>query len=163
MPRRIAGLMLVVLTSSALAGSTGAASSERSGVSIETITRGSTQGTSHGGTFTLVAGGPTQKGTVASTVEGFTSGTRNGQNYERIQATDTLKGNGWSLALRTRDSIGVSAGAGYSVITGTWTVARGTGKYAGARGGGRMAVVVLPAKGSTLTSYSRYEGVLTTR
>jgi hypothetical protein len=161
MVRPVVAFMLVALSSSALAGSTVAASSERTPVSIETITRGSTQGTSHGGAFTLVAG-TTQKGTVSSTVDGFTSGKRNGQNYERIQATDTLKGNGWSLALRTRDSIGESAGSGYSVITGTWTVAKGTGKYAGARGGGRMVVVVLPAKGSTLTSHSRYEGVLTT-
>jgi hypothetical protein len=143
------------------AGSTAAAPAGRTAAVIETVVRGSTQGTSHKGTFKIITDG-LERGAVSTTVHGFTSGKRNGQSYEVIRATDTLKGKGWTLLLTTRDSVGVSAGAGYGVITGSWTVTRGTGKYAGARGGGHAATVVLPADGSTLTSHSRYQGFITT-
>jgi hypothetical protein len=150
------------LTAIVLAGPTGASSTARVAVTIETDVRGSTLGTSHKGTFKLIGAG-LERGTVSTTVHGFTSGKRNGQAFEVIRATDTLTGKGWTLALRTSDSIGEAAGAGYSVITGTWSVAKGTGKYAGAKGSGHVATVVLPAKGSALVSISRYQGFITTR
>jgi hypothetical protein len=78
-----------------------------------------------------------------------------------IDTTDTLRGKGWTLVLRTRDNIAVSAGSGHSVITGSWVVVGGTGRFKGTRGGGRSATVVFPPDGFTLKSISRYEGFLT--
>jgi hypothetical protein len=48
---------------------------------------------------------------------------------------------------------------GYEIFTGTWRVVRGTGAYAGATGGGRVAGIQLP---SGLTKWRR-SGVLTVK
>lgn len=144
----------------ALAGSTAAAPMKTIAVSIESRVIGNTQGTSHKGTFKLV-GTTLEMGTVSSTIDNFRSGKRGGQHYEVIEATDTYQSKRGTLVIRTRDSVGVSAGYHHSVITGTWFVVRGTGIYKGARGSGHAAFVVLPPQGSSITSVGRLQGFLT--
>ena len=48
---------------------------------------------------------------------------------------------------------------GYQIFTGTWTIIRGTGAYAGVTGGGRVAGIELP---NGVTRWRR-SGVLTTK
>ena len=120
----------------------------------------STQGTGHKGTFKLVSN-ILDTGTVSTTVDNFRAGNRDGQPYELIQTTDTYTGKRGTLVIRTRDGIGVAAGYGHSVITGTWVVVGGTGIYEGASGRGRAATVLRP-RGTAITSVSRLQGILTT-
>jgi hypothetical protein len=156
----IAGALLGVVAV-AVTGSTAAAPTKSTAVSIESRVRGNTVGTSHKGTFKLV-GNFVDSGTVSATVDNFRAGKRDGQPYELIQTTDTYKSKRGTLTIRTRDSIGVSAGYDHSVITGTWVVVGGTGVYQGASGRGRAASVVLPARGTSITSVSRLQGILKT-
>ena len=151
---------LLGIVAFALAGSTAAAPTKSMTVSIESRVRGSTQGTGHKGTFKLVSN-ILDTGTVSTTVDNFRAGKRDGQPYELIQTTDTYTSKRGTL-VRTRDSIGVAAGYDHSVITGTWVVVGGTGIYEGASGRGRAATVVLPPRGTAITSFSRLQGTLTT-
>jgi hypothetical protein len=59
------------------------------------------------------------------------------------------------LVLRSEFSW-IEAGGPYNIATGTWKVVRGTGQYAGVRGGGRSAQV-----GSPSTWLARYQGYVT--
>ena len=65
---------------------------------------------------------------------------RAGQKVSIYEGAGTFKGKLGSFVLRSR-SEWVGAGNGYHVAAITWTVARGTGQYAGVSGGGRGASV----------------------
>jgi hypothetical protein len=68
-----------------------------------------------------------------------------GQRVDRFRGTSTLTSTRGTLVLRLQQDF-VSAGNGYQVATGTWSVAKGTGQYAGLAGGGKIAAA-LPASG----------------
>ena len=67
---------------------------------------------------------------------------RGGQRVVLTSGVETLKGDEGTLELRFRIEW-VGAGNDYRVGTGTWTVVRGTGRYAGLTGGGRRGDVWL--------------------
>jgi hypothetical protein len=73
---------------------------------------------------------------------------RNGQGIAVYVAAETLKGRQGTLVVRWRVEF-VGAGNGNTVGTGTWSLVRGTGAYAGVTGGGRLAAVVYTPKGLT--------------
>jgi hypothetical protein len=81
---------------------------------------------------------------------------RGGQRVTIYELVATQKGKRGSLVIRYRTEY-VDAGNGYHVGTGTWKVVRGTGQYAGVRGGGRSGAVYLDQGPWS----SRAEGVLT--
>ena len=70
--------------------------------------------------------------------------TRDGQTIEITNGpTVTLVGQRGTLQVRNRmEWLDVSGG--YQLFTGTWTVVRGTGTYAGLAGGGRVAGIKFP-------------------
>jgi hypothetical protein len=68
-----------------------------------------------------------------------------GQRVDRFRGTTTLTSKRGTLLLRLQQDF-VSAGNDYQVATGTWSIVRGTGDYAGLAGGGRSALV-RPASG----------------
>jgi hypothetical protein len=90
--------------------------------------------------------------------------TRDGQSLDLYTATWTFAGKRGTLVFRERNEwtdIGADAnGDGQSdgIAFGTWRVLRGTGQYAGAKGGGRSSHSGLGRKW-----YARYEGFLTLR
>lgn len=92
----------------------------------------------------------------------FTSGPRpvfsgrivKGQRVDRFRGATTLTSSLGTLALRLQVDF-VSAGGGYQVGSGTWSVVSGTGEYAGLSGGGRSALVN-PASGRF--GFARHEG-----
>jgi hypothetical protein len=96
------------------------------------------------------------KGTFTS-VEGVVSrGTKDGQAYELGRGVDSVKTKAGTFEIHRTDRI-LSAGSGYTAITGTWSIARGTGDFSGVAGGGRHAGVVLSG---TSTAYVEFDGYL---
>ena len=76
----------------------------------------------------------------------------------------TLKGRFGTLTIREPRNMWVDAGSdlgGPFIGTGTWTVVRGTGLYAGRSGGGRSAHAGL--NGGTSPWFARQEGILSRR
>jgi hypothetical protein len=86
----------------------------------------------------------------------FTGRIVGGQRVDRFRGTDTVKGKGGTLTIRLQVDF-VSAGNRYQVGTGTWSIVRGTGVYAGLTGGGRSALVNPPGK----FGFARHEGFVT--
>ena len=80
---------------------------------------------------------------------------RSGQSISVYRPTFTLVGKHGRLTIRERNEW-VDVGNGYGVATGTWTIVRGDGEYAGVRGGGRTGHAGLGARW-----YARQEGFLT--
>jgi hypothetical protein len=64
--------------------------------------------------------------------------TRDGQTAEIVTWISTQKGKRGSFVVRTRIEH-IDAGKGFHIGTGTWRFVRGTGAYAGMRGGGRVS------------------------
>jgi hypothetical protein len=83
---------------------------------------------------------------------------RGGQRIAVYVAYETLNGRRGSFHLRWRVEF-AGAGDGATVGTGTWSLVRGTGAYAGARGGGRLAAVVMTPRGFTS---AQFEGLVRT-
>lgn len=80
---------------------------------------------------------------------------RDGESVDVNNPLMTLAGKHGTLV--ARNSIGyVDLPDGWSVFTGTWTVIRGTGQYAGLAGGGRGAGISRPAGDTS----ARFEGFL---
>ena len=70
--------------------------------------------------------------------------TRDGQRIEVTNGpTMTLVGKRGTLEVRNRTEW-LDVSGGYQLFTGTWTVVRGTGAYAGLAGGGRVAGIKFP-------------------
>jgi hypothetical protein len=82
---------------------------------------------------------------------------RNGQGIAVYVLVDTFAGKRGTIVVRSRIEL-VGAGNGTTVGTGSWSIVRGTKAYAGLRGGGRVAVVVVTPRGLTT---SQYEGLVT--
>lgn len=84
-----------------------------------------------------------------------------GQSVDRFRGTDTLSGKRGTLVIRLQVGF-VSAGNGYQVGTGTWSVVSGTGAYARLAGGGRSAFVRPPVPPGRF-GFSRHEGFVSMR
>ena len=98
---------------------------------------------------------PLQQGVLkrdAGTVGGLLSNTpdrvvtREGQKIEIYTSTWTFTGKRGSLTFRERTQwVDVDEGTGFNAATGTWKVARGTGKYAKVAGSGRSVHIARDA------------------
>ena len=81
---------------------------------------------------------------------------RDGQRLAVYLGVERLTGKHGSFHIRWRLEL-AGAGEGSTVGTGTWSLVRGTGAYAGATGGGRLATVVMTPRGFTS---AQFEGLL---
>jgi hypothetical protein len=81
---------------------------------------------------------------------------RGGQRNAVYLAVARLTGKLGTFDVRWRVEF-AGAGDGATVGTGTWSLVRGTGAYAGATGGGRVAAVVMTPRGFTS---AQFEGLL---
>jgi hypothetical protein len=100
----------------------------------------------NGFVLTPLTGGALERDSGAATFCCWSSRSvvRDGERQELITGHEmTLVGKHGTLVARSRME-GVDVTDGFSVVTGTWTVVRGTGAYARLAGGGRVAVVGLP-------------------
>ena len=98
------------------------------------------------GTFTLhVASLPDDRGTVqCQRTFGPLGRTPQGLAFETVRGTNTFKGKAGSLVMRFRGRSFPVPRVGQldeEVWTGTWSLVRGTGKYAGSKGSGAYAAV----------------------
>ena len=152
---------IVALTALSLASPLAAA--DRAGkapLTIEVEGQGRTMGS---GTFTLSGASTTDSDTGTVTYQ-FSSGvvtkSRAGQSFQRNSGTNTLKGKHGRLVIRTSGRVFGSLGGlgGYEAWTGTWSIVRGTGKYAGLKGSGGYAAVI---NSLDLHFFLRYEGFVT--
>jgi hypothetical protein len=82
---------------------------------------------------------------------------RDGQWLAVYLGIETLTGKHGTFDMRWRVEF-AGAGEGSTVGAGTWSLVRGTGAYAGATGGGRLAAVAPPPRGFTS---AQFEGLLT--
>lgn len=81
---------------------------------------------------------------------------RDGQRVAVYSTVETLTGKRGSFDIRWRVEY-VGAGDGQTVGTGTWSVVRGRGVYAGMTGAGRLGSLVMTARGFTS---AQLEGLL---
>ena len=106
------------------------------------ITAGGVAGPTSSGRFVLTPVGArklgTDSGTETSVVRSQDIVVRQGQSAKIVTWVTTAKGKQGSFVLRVRIEH-IDAGNGFHIGTGTWTFVRGTGKYADATGGGRVA------------------------
>jgi hypothetical protein len=114
---------------------------------LETMTSGSLKDDTGSITFTS---GPTAV---------FSGRIVEGQRVDRFRGKARLASSLGTLAVRVQVDF-VSAGSGYQVGSGTWSVVSGTGQYAGLAGGGRSALVN-PVSGGF--GFARYEGLVSRR
>jgi hypothetical protein len=92
------------------------------------------------GTFRLRAGNASDTGGAVDSITEELTGRRSGQAFIDVKFKLALKGRRGTLEIRWSGRY-VSAGKPWEVVTGTWSIAKGTGEYAGARGTGRIAGV----------------------
>ncbi|MDX1389989.1 MAG: hypothetical protein R3344_12410 [Acidobacteriota bacterium] len=85
-------------------------------------------------------------------------GTRDGQDFEIVRGTDVLEGKRGTLTIRQSGRI-YSAGHSTEAGLGTWSLIKGTGSYAGLKGGGRWAWALDEKE----NGYLRYDGFLAPR
>ena len=123
------------------------------------------------GTFELLGGNAadTDAGTVTfSQGVGRNGKTADGLLFLAVPRTETLKGRHGTLVIRSSTRV---FGVGVreqddAVSTGTWSIVRGTGRYAGLRGGGGGVGIIsaVPSGSRTCVGFScywhsyRYEG-----
>ena len=84
--------------------------------------------------------------------------TRDGQPAQIVTWVSTQKGKHGSFVVRARIEH-IDAGNGFHIGTGTWKFIRGTGAYAGATGGGRVANAFIDFGSRALSE--RWDGFLT--
>ena len=97
-------------------------------------------------------------GTGTSVIAGQRTVTRDGQTAEIVTWISTQKGKRGSFVVRTRIEH-IDAGKGFHIGTGTWRFVRGTGAYAGMKGGGRVANAWIEFGSRGLSE--RWDGFLT--
>lgn len=147
---------VVLLSASASVGQARAFAKQQRIAIEERITLGA-----QGGTFRLIplTPGPfkADSGTLNYTAQQLPTVIRDGQRTTRYKGTDTLTGKRGTLSIANTTAV-TDAGGGYSVGTGTWSLGRSTGTYAGLTGGGRAAVAGTP-RGLITTRYEGYVSV----
>jgi hypothetical protein len=95
------------------------------------------------GTFQLSVGNVSDAGRAVDSITGESFGQRAGQKFIDVTFELTLNGRRGTLGIRWSGRY-VSAGMPWEVVTGTWSIANGTGEYAGALGTGRIGGVFTP-------------------
>jgi hypothetical protein len=149
----VAALAAAAVMLAAVAAAGPAAAKQRIGIQL-------TGGTNESFVLTPLASGAVNSDTGTATFCCWSSHhiMRDGQSVELNDPQMTLTGKRGTLVLRNRIQW-VDLPDGWAVFTGTWTVIRGTGDYAGLSGRGRGAGIQL-ANGN---GKSRYEGFLSPR
>jgi hypothetical protein len=109
------------------------------------------------GTFRLQAGNVSDAGSATDSITDESTGQRGGQSFIDVKFKLTLKGARGTLEIQWSGRY-VSAGEQWEVVTGTWSIAKGTRQYAGVRGTGRLAGVFSP-KGNHY--FQQFQGFLT--
>jgi hypothetical protein len=88
--------------------------------------------------------------------------TADGLSYTPMRLTETLKGKKGTLVIHSDLRLFDVVKEDDSVATGSWSIVRGTGTYAGLKGGGALVGLVQPSTGaSSISDYDfsyRYEG-----
>jgi hypothetical protein len=91
--------------------------------------------------------------------------TAEGLNYTPMQLTQTLRGKYGTLVIRSSVSLFDVVKEDDFVATGSWSVVRGTGKYAGLKGGGALVgITQFSAGASSISDYDfsyRFAGRVT--
>jgi hypothetical protein len=166
---------IVVLGTLSLASPLAAADKgAKTALSIETIVRGNLNPFGSGtaaGTFTLDLGPSSDSGKLTlKYTYGSLKRTGAGQTFRTGERTETLKGKYGTLVIHTigrqfpvgvenpRDPQGDS-----EVWLGAWSISRGTGRYAGLKGGGGAAGIIEISLGIGISMdyFHRYEGLVT--
>jgi hypothetical protein len=97
-------------------------------------------------------------GTGTSVIASQRTVTRDGQTAEIVTWISTQKGKRGSFVVSARIEH-IDAGKGFHIGTGTWRFVRGTGAYAGMKGGGRVANAWIAFGSHGLSE--RWDGFLT--
>jgi hypothetical protein len=88
--------------------------------------------------------------------------TAEGLNYTPMQLTETLRGKKGTLIIRSTVRLFDVVKQDDFIATGTWSIVRGTGKYAKLKGGGALVgITQAPADASSISDYDfsyRYQG-----
>jgi hypothetical protein len=120
---------------------------------------GKTDGTIVSGKFNLIgassAYADSGKFTHSAPVESFSRKTADGLSYVVVQRTETLKGKHGTLVIRSSVQRFDVVKEDDFVSNGTWTIVRGTGRYAGLNG--RGALVGITRFATNATSFTEYE------
>ena len=164
--RTVTIVVMATLTALSLASPLAAArEAGKTPLAIETVVSGVVlvgSGTASG-TFTLDLGSSSDSGKLTFTFSyGSLRRSAAGQYFLPVERTETLKGKHGKLVIRsTGRQIRVPVlKEDDEVWTGTWSIVRGTGRYAGLEGGGGFAGLS-QATGSGPYYASRYEGLVT--
>jgi hypothetical protein len=110
--------------------------------------------------LTPLSAGPLESdsGPTTSVVANQRTVTRDGQSAQIVTWVSTQKGKRGSFVVRARIEH-IDAGNGFHIGTGTWRFVRGTGAYAGMKGGGRVANAWIAFGSHGLSE--RWDGFLT--
>ena len=103
------------------------------------------------GTFTLIGASTadSDSGRLTFTYAyGNIGKTADGQSFQPVRRTETLKGKRGTLVIRlTGRHFQVKPGTDPTVVeTGMWSIVSGTGRYAGLEGRGGMVGIILPSR-----------------
>ncbi|MGZ8697135.1 MAG: hypothetical protein ACXWZ1_07240 [Gaiellaceae bacterium] len=120
---------------------------------------GKTNGDAASGKFNLIgasaAYADSGRFTHSVPVESLSRKTSDGLSYVVIQRTETLKGRRGTLVIRSSVRRFDVVEEDDSVSTGTWSIVRGTGRYAGLKG--RGALVGITQFATNATNFTEYE------
>jgi hypothetical protein len=162
-----AALAALTLASPVAAGNEAA----RIPLSIGTIIEGDLFGSGTvSGTFTLDLGPSADAGKLTMKYSyGIARKSARGQTFRPGERTETLKGKFGTLVIHSSGRqfrVGVEnpkdPDGDSEVWTGTWSIVRGTGRYAALKGGGEIAgIVEISGHGLSLSYFHRYEGFAT--
>ena len=166
--RRAIALLGAGFVAVALAGSLSAGTTAESRLTITTV--GKLAKGKGAGTFKLVGSNAayTDSGrfTYPKPVESLPLKTPEGMAYVDIKRTETLKGKHGTLVIRSVLSRFEVAKEDDFVSTGTWSIVKGTGRYAGLKGGGTLVgLTQFATNASNFSDYvisARYEGLTQT-
>ncbi len=163
----VAALVALALTGSLVANgatTTSRAATAKTQLTITALGKVSGFGGPTSGTFNLVGANAatSDAGRLTYTAPGNTlpRKTADGLSYTPMQLTETLKGKKGTLVIRSVVRLFGVVKEDDSVATGTWSIVRGTGAYAGLKGGGAL-VGITQASASSISEYNfsyRYEG-----
>jgi len=164
--RRAIALAAAGLVAVALAGSLSAGTASQGRLTITTVGKLKTFGKG-AGTFKLTgasaATSDSGRFTYPRPVESPPLKTAQGMAYVDVKRTETLKGKHGTLVIRSVLSRFEVAEEDDWVSTGTWSIVKGTERYAGLSGGGTLVgLMQFAADASNYSDYeisARYEGL----
>jgi len=163
----IAGLAALALTGSLSAAAAGANIQVKTPLTITVV--GKLTSGAGSGTFNLLGASTAESDsgrlTYPAPVESLSRKTPDGLSYVVIQRTEALKGKHGTLVIRSSVRRFDVVKEDDFVSTGTWSIVRGTGRYAGLRGGGALVgITQFATKATNFSDYdfsARYTGLVT--